>query len=159
ELRPFVRDTCRILEQACCDGKRILLEGTQGTGLSLYHGPYPHVTSRDTTVAGCLAESGISPSRIRKIVMVCRTFPIRVQNPPGDGRTSGPMSQEISLRAISERSGIKLSELEKTETTSTTKRRRRISEFDWTLFRRAVFLNAPTDVALTFADYFDQANR
>lgn len=159
ELRPFIRDTCRVLERACCNGRRILLEGTQGTGLSLYHGSYPHVTSRDTTVAGCLAEAGISPSRVNRVVMVCRTYPIRVQNPNKDGSTSGPMAQEITLREIAERSGLKLSDLEKTETTSTTNRRRRISEFDWVRFRRATFLNAATDIALTFVDYFSKSNR
>jgi adenylosuccinate synthase len=159
ELRPFIRETWRILADACRDKRRILLEGTQGTGLSLYHGFYPHVTSRDTTVAGCLAEAGISPSWVRKVVMVCRTYPIRVQNPDADGATSGPMSQEISLTEVARRSGISLSELQKTETTSTTKRKRRISEFDWVLLRKATFLNAPTDIALTFVDYLDKKNR
>ncbi len=148
-----------VLEKACCSGKRILLEGTQGTGLSLYHGLYPHVTSRDTTVAGCLAEASISPSRVNHVIMVCRTYPIRVQNPDNNGNTSGPMVQEISLQEIAKRSGLGLSDLQNTETTSTTNRKRRISEFDWVLFRRATFLNAPTDIALTFVDYFSKCNR
>jgi adenylosuccinate synthase len=159
DLRPFTRDTREVLEEAFCNRKRVLLEGTQGTGLSLYHGHYPHVTSRDTTVAGCLAEAGISPSRVRKVVMVCRTYPIRVQSPDGKGRTSGPMSQEITLREIAKRSGIDLNELKKIEVTSTTKRKRRIGEFDWALLRKAASLNAPTDIALTFADYLSIKNR
>lgn len=159
ELRPFIRETWQIIEERCRDKARILLEGTQGTGLSLYHGFYPHVTSRDTTVAGCLAEAGISPSRIRKVVMVCRTYPIRVQNPDADGKTSGPMSQEIPLAEIARRSGLSLAELQKTERTSTTNRARRICEFDWALLKKAAFLNAPTDIALTFADYLNKDNR
>jgi adenylosuccinate synthase len=161
ELRPFVTSTHDILEKAFSDDMKILLEGTQGTGLSLYHGNYPHVTSRDTTVAGCLAEAGISPSRVRKVVMVCRTYPIRVQNPDAneEGRTSGPMKREITLQEVSTRSGITLDELERTETTSTTHRKRRIAEFDWKLLRRAATLNAPTDIALTFADYLNIENR
>jgi len=159
KLKPFVRPASDVIEEACRQRRRILLEGTQGTGLSLYHGWYPHVTSRDTTVAGCLAEAGISPSRVRKVVMVCRTYPIRVQNPDKEGNTSGPMSQEISLAEISRRSGISIDELRKTETTSTTKKKRRISEFDWVLLKKAAELNAPTDIALTFADYLSKANR
>jgi adenylosuccinate synthase len=159
ELRPYIKQTREVLEEAFCNRKRVFLEGTQGTGLSLYHGHYPHVTSRDTTVAGCLAEAGISPSRVRKVVMVCRTYPIRVQSPGGQGRTSGPMSQEITLQEIAKRSGIDLEELNKTETTSTTKRKRRIGEFDWALLRKAASLNAPTDIALTFADYVSIKNR
>ena len=50
DLKPFIRCTGEVLEEAFCSRKRVLLEGTQGTGLSLYHGQYPHVTSRDTTV-------------------------------------------------------------------------------------------------------------
>lgn len=66
ELRPFIRSTSEELEKAFSAGKKVFLEGTQGTGLSLYHGLYPHVTSRDTTVAGCLAEAGISRNRVEK---------------------------------------------------------------------------------------------
>jgi len=159
DLKPFIKDTREVLEEAFCSRKRVLLEGTQGTGLSLYHGHYPHVTSRDTTVAGCLAESGISPSRVRKVVMVCRTYPIRVQSPDGHGRTSGFMSQELTLEEIAKRSGIDLDELRKIEKTSTTKRERRIAEFDWALLRKAASLNAPTDIALTFSDYVSIKNR
>jgi len=159
ELKPFIRSTYEELEKAFSRGKKIFLEGTQGTGLSIYHGLYPHVTSRDTTVAGCLAEAGISPSRVRKVVMVCRTYPIRVGDAPRTGNTSGPMAQEISLAEISRRSGIELNELRKTERTSTTKRKRRISEFDWSLIRKAASLNAPTDIALSFVDYIDGENK
>ena len=135
----------------------ICLEGTQGTGLSLYHGDYPFVTSRDTTVSGCLAEAGIPPAKVRRVIMVCRTYPIRVQSPQGN--TSGPMSQETSLKEIARRSGINLKELEKTERTSTTHRPRRIGEFDWDILKRASQLNRPTDIALTFTDYLTVENR
>jgi adenylosuccinate synthase len=157
ELKPYTTRPIReLLEQAYLDRHRILLEGTQGAGLSLYHGPYPHVTSRDTTVAGCLAEAGIAPTRVRKIVMVCRTYPIRVQDPRD--ATSGPMSEEISWKIISDRSGIPLKELEHLELTSTTHRKRRVGEFDWALLRKAASLNGPTDIALTFADYMSIKN-
>lgn len=159
DLKPFIRNTLDVLDKAFLDGKKVFLEGTQGTALSLYHGPYPHVTSRDTTVAGCLAEAGISPNRVRKVIMVCRTYPIRVQNPDGDGKTSGYMSQEISLKEISKRSGIVQNDLEQTEITSTTHRKRRIGEFEWDLLRRSSSLNAPTDIALTFVDYLNAKNQ
>ncbi|HEX7964206.1 MAG TPA: adenylosuccinate synthetase [Gammaproteobacteria bacterium] len=157
ELAAFMGETREILEKAHSEGKKILLEGTQGTALSIHHGMYPYVTSRDTTVAGCLAEAGISPARVRKIVMVCRTYPIRVQSPE-DG-TSGYMSQEISLEEIHKRSGIPLEELQRIEKTSTTNKKRRIAEFDWTLIRMASCLNSPTDIALTFSDYFTIENQ
>lgn len=159
ELHPFIRSTYEELEKAYSAGKRIFLEGTQGTGLSLFHGFYPHVTSRDTTVAGCLAEAGISPSRVRKVIMTCRTYPIRVGNAPKTGKSSGPMFREITFKEISKRSGIPLKEFQKTERTSTTNRARRVGEFDWSLIRRAASLNAPTDIALSFVDYIDIRNK
>lgn len=159
ELKPFIRESLAIFEDAYAEGRRILLEGTQGTGLSLHHGMYPHVTSRDTTVAGCLAEAGIPPRRVARVIMVCRTYPIRVESPKGKGRTSGPLHREITLEEIHRRSTIPLDELRKTETTTTTKRLRRIGEFDWTLLRRAASLNSPTDLAITFVDYLGIENR
>jgi adenylosuccinate synthase len=156
ELKKYVREAWEVLEEAYKRGSRILVEGTQGTGLSLFHGQYPYVTSRDTTVSGCLSEAGISPSRVRKVIIVCRTYPIRVQNP--DNGTSGKMWQEISWKTVSARSGIPRSKLERTERTSTTDRRRRVSEFDWELLRKSSAINGPTDIALTFADYLGSKN-
>src|SRR5207244_4641308 len=102
-------------------------------------------------------EAGIAPSRVRKIIMVCRTYPIRVESPvDGD---SGPMSNEIDLNVIAKRSRIPINELKKTERTSTTNKKRRIGEFDWELLRKAASLNGPTDVALTFVDYVDKKNK
>jgi len=152
-LKPFIGDTAEELEKLYGTNKKILLEGTQGSALSLHHGPYPYVTSRDTSVSGCLSEAGISPRRVRKIIMVTRTYPIRV------GGTSGDFgSKEIDMEEIASRSGKSASDLLSKEITTTTKRPRRIAEFSWSLFRRACELNSPTDIALTFTDYISVKN-
>ncbi|MFC0389113.1 adenylosuccinate synthetase [Muricoccus vinaceus] len=153
ELRPYLREAQEVLEDAYLRGYRVMLEGTQGTTLSMHHGPYPFVTSRDTTASGCLADAGISPMRVRRVIMVCRTYPIRVGGP------SGPMEGELSYEELAARSGIPIDELRTTETTTTTKRQRRIAEFDWVQLRRSALLNGPTDIALTFADYLGIGNR
>lgn len=155
-LAAYLRPTAEVLEEAYGRGQRVLLEGTQGTGLSLHHGDYPFVTSRDTTASGCLAEAGIAPGRVRKTVLVCRTYPIRVHNP--EGGSSGPLVGELTWEEISARSGVALDTLREKERTSTTHRERRVGEFDWVLLRKAVSLNAPTDVALTFVDYLSSGN-
>lgn len=152
-LKPYIREAHEVVAKAFVNGHRIMLEGTQGTSLSLHHGEYPHVTTRDTTVSGCLSDAGIAPMDVRRIVLVCRTYPIRVGGPSGD------MELEVSIEDIAERSGIPLKELEKTERTTTTDRPRRIAEFDWEQFKRSVQLNGPTDIALTFVDYFTIKNR
>jgi adenylosuccinate synthase len=156
ELRPFVRDSWELLERTYNKGGRVLVEGTQGTGLSLFHGVYPYVTSRDTTVSGCLSEAGIPPSRVRKAVMVCRTYPIRVQNP--NNGTSGPLSQELDWDEIARRAGVPAKDIKTNERTSTTNRERRVGAFDWVLLRKNSALNGPTDIAITFADYLNPLN-
>lgn len=153
ELKAYLRPAAEMLDTAYARGARILLEGTQGTGLSLYHGTYPYVTSRDTTAAGVLSEAGISPRRIRRTVMVCRTYPIRVGGP------SGPIGQSKDLEwaEIADRAGMAPEEID--ERGSVSGVARRVAEFDWHLLRRSTELNGATDVAVTFADYLDVRNR
>ncbi len=158
-LKPFIAPAHEILVDAYARGDRVLVEGTQGTGLSHYHGHYPHVTSRDTTASGCLAEMGISPSRVRRVIVVCRTYPIRVQSPTAKGKTSGWMSQGTNWREISRRSKIPYGELRRVEKGSVSKKQRRVGEFDWELLRKASEINGATDIALTFVDYLDVRNR
>jgi adenylosuccinate synthase len=121
ELKPFIRESQVILERAFARGEHVLLEGTQGTSLSLHHGLYPWVTSRETSVAGCLADAGIASTRVRRVIMVCRTYPIRVGGP------SGHMELEITYEELASRSQIDITELKKTETTTTTKKQRRLA--------------------------------
>ena len=154
DLKPYIGEAQRVLDHAYCRGQRILLEGTQGTSLSLHHGPYPHVTSRDTTVAGCLADAGIAPARVRRIVAVFRTYPIRVGGPSG-----GFGGAEITYEEIANRSRIPVEELRAREVTTTTGRPRRFGEFDWVQLHRSCVLNGPTDIALTFVDYLSVDNR
>lgn len=152
-LAPYIRPTHEVLDDAFSKGARILLEGTQGTGLSIFHGQYPYVTSRDTTVSGTLSEAGISPRRVRRVVMVCRTYPIRV------GGNSGPIGQsrDITWDEIARRSGIDAASID--ERGSVSGKVRRVAEFDWLMLRRSAEINGATDVALTFADYLDARNR
>lgn len=159
-LRPYVGETFDHLERAFANGKRVMLEGTQGSGLSLHHGAYPHVTSRDTNVAGCLSEAGIAPERVNHVIMVVRTYPIRVADPKDNPTgTSGRLKQEIDFATIAARAGLDAAQVEGAEVTSTTKRKRRVGEFEWDQFRRACALNCPTDIALTFVDYLSVDNR
>jgi adenylosuccinate synthase len=165
ELKPYVGDETPYrgsivahLETAYRERQSILLEGTQGSALSIFHGPYPYVTSRDTNVAGCLAEAGISPARVRRILMVVRPTPIRVGNPDGGKETSGPLKHEVSFAEVAIHAGLNPEEITRLEITSTTKRPRRVGWFEWDQFRNACVLNAPTDIVLTFADYLNAGN-
>lgn len=126
-------------------GHDVLIEGTQGSGLSLLHSHWPYCTSVDTNAAGIIAEVGIAPSRVTDVLMVCRTYPIRVAG------NSGPMKGEITWGELSERMGANVVP----ERTTVTHKVRRIAEWDDELFRNSCLLNAPTEIALTFCDYVD----
>ena len=125
-------------------GDNILIEGTQGSALSLLHSYWPYCTTIDTNASGIIAEVGIAPTRVTNVLMVIRTYPIRVAG------NSGPMENEISWEELSRRTGMELC-----ERTTVTKKVRRVAEFDDKLFRNSCILNAPTELALTFADYVD----
>jgi adenylosuccinate synthase len=122
----------------------ILIEGTQGSGLSLTHGEWPYVTTCDPNVSGILADCGIPPSREIETVLVARTFPIRVAG------NSGPLWKELTWDELSARVGKPLK-----EQTTVTKLVRRVGEWDDDLFAKAVKLNGPREIALTFMDYVD----
>lgn len=152
ELAGYVRDVREELDRLYWAGRRVLLEGTQGTALSIHHGLYPNVTSRETSVSGCLADAGISHLRVNRVIMVVRTFPIRVGGP------SGWMGRQLEWEEVSRRSGIPVETLREAEKGTVSNRLRRIAEFDWGQLRRAAELNGPTEIALTFADYFGKEN-
>jgi adenylosuccinate synthase len=152
ELAPYVRDAAETIKQVRACGS-ILIEGTQGTSLSVLHGSFPHVTSRDTTVGTLLAEVGVPPQSARHVIVVFRTYPIRV------GGQSGPMGREITWETVAERAGLPLDEVLTAECGSVSGNRRRVAEFGWSQLLSSVRLNGATDIALTFADYLDVRNR
>lgn len=141
----IMEDTPRYLYLSVSIGKNVLIEGTQGSGLSLLHSYWPYCTSIDTNAAGIISEVGISPKMVTDILMVCRTYPIRVAG------NSGPMKGEITWEELSKRIGRDITP----EKTTVTKKVRRIAEWDDELHKKAVMLNTPTQIALTFADYID----
>lgn len=135
-------DTSKLLNGFIMDGDWTLLEGAQGAGLSLIHGPWPYVTSSDTNASQMLADCGLAPSMMTSCVLVARTFPIRVAG------NSGPLKEEVNWHHMSERIGKNV-----IEKTTVTNKVRRIGKWDSDLFIKAVELNRPTTVAITFMDY------
>lgn len=127
-------------------GESILLEGAQGSGLSLIHGPWPYVTSSDTGAAQLAADAGIPPQFVETL-LIARTFPIRVAG------NSGPLKDELTWEEISARVGRPT-----TEKTTVTKKTRRIGKWDEELVENAVRLNGATQIAISFMDYLDPAS-
>lgn len=150
ELRPFLTSVREEVGGAVELGQQVVIEGTQGFGLSLYHTEeWPFATSRDTTAFTFVGEVGVGVRDLQVIVAV-RTFPIRVAG------NSGPLANELTWEEVRVRSGYPH---DITERTTTTKRIRRVAAFDWDIVLRAVRANAPVALALHGADYIDYANK
>jgi len=150
ELQDFLCDVATELNKILSRGDRIVVEGTQGFGLSLYHGThYPYATSRDTSAGGVLSEAGIGPLHVDEVVMMIRTFPIRV------GGDSGPLPNEISWEDVSKESGYRVSVAEYGTVSG---HLRRVARFDMSIVSRAAMVNRPTEIGLTGVDYLDYRN-
>jgi adenylosuccinate synthase len=150
-MSQYLTDVSDEVNTALDDEKKVLIEGTQGFGLSLYHSDdYPKTTSRDTTAAGFLSEVGVSPRLVTEIVVVFRTFPIRVA-----GDQAGPLQHEIKWEQIQRESGYP-HPIE--ERTTVTHKIRRVARFDWELAAAALVHNRPTRVAINGFDLLNYQN-
>lgn len=147
-LRPFMCDELdRVLADALMRQERVVLEGTQGFGLSILHGRhYPYATSRDTTAAGALSEASLSPRDVDCVALVLRAFPIRVAG------NSGPLPLETTWQDVTQCSGANV---DLTEFTTVTGRARRVAHFHSEVAVRAIRANRPDLILLNHVDYFD----
>lgn len=143
-LEHFVHPDTAMLLNWFRLSRNILLEGTQGFGLSLLHGEWPFVTSADTNAAQLAADCGLPPNAIDDVLLVMRTYPIRV------GGNSGPLPREITWEQLSERISRDVREY-----TTVTGRLRRIAEWDDAIILQARTMNGAVHAALMFADYID----
>jgi adenylosuccinate synthase len=147
ELQEYLRDTGSEVRRLLDAGKRVVVEGTQGFGLSLLQGGFwPKATSRDTTAAAFLAEAGLSPLDVDDVTLVIRCHPIRVA---GD---SGPLPGQTSWEKIAAEAGITE---DIRELTTVTARLRRVGRFNSEIVRRAIQANQPTRIVLNHLDYID----
>lgn len=146
-LRGFLTDTTPLLRVLLESGERIVIEGTQGFGLSILHGDhYPRATSRDTTAGTFVSEAGLSPLDVDEIILVIRTFPIRVAG------NSGELYGEMTWEEVAERAGLPSGYH---ELTTATRRVRRVGQFAPGLVQRAIAANNPTQIVLNHLDYVD----
>ncbi len=140
-LLPLTVDTGLVVYRAVKQGKRVLLEGAQGSLLDVDHGTYPFVTSSNTTAGGAAVGAGIGPTAIHGVLGVVKAYTTRVGN--------GPLPTEAK-----DASGAKLRELGG-EFGAVTGRPRRCGWFDATVVRYAVRVNGLTGLAVTKLDVLD----
>lgn len=135
-LRGLVGDVAEQINAVVDNGKQLLVEGSQGTFLSLYHGTYPYVTSKDVTASAICSDVGLGPKKVDGVIMVCKSYVTRV----GEGPLEGEMKPDDA-----EKKGWQ-------EFGTVTGRPRRAAAFSLKLAKRAAMLNSATGIAITKLD-------
>ena len=135
-LKPYLIDVSLEINSALDRGENVLIEGTQGTHLSLWHGTYPFVTTKDVTASGICADVGIGPKRVNDVIVVFKAYLTRVG--------TGPMPGELSAEETSKKGWEEFG--------TVTGRLRRAAEFDFDLARRAIMLSSANQISITKLD-------
>ena len=136
QLAPYVMDTVGEVHKTLSKNGNVMVEGTQGTFLSLYHGTYPFVTSKDVTASQACADVGIGPTQVNDVMVIFKSYVTRVGE--------GPLDNQLSRDEVLRRGWM--------EYGTVTGRERRAAPFDFKLAKRAVQLNGGTQIALTKLD-------
>jgi adenylosuccinate synthase len=136
KLEKFLTDVPQEVNTAIDEGKNVLIEGTQGTYLSLYHGTYPYCTSKDVTASAACSDVGVGPTKVDEVIVVFKAYTTRVGG--------GPLPNELSWEEAEKRGWA--------EVATVTGRRRRSAPFNYELAKRAVMLNGATQAAITKID-------
>ena len=135
-LSSLTTDVPEQINIALSKNENVLIEGTQGTFLSLWHGTYPFVTSKDVTASGICADIGLGPKKIDEVIVVFKSYVTRVG--------TGPLNKEITSEEAESKGW--------SEFGTVTGRQRRAADFDFDLARRAIMLNSATQVSITKLD-------
>ena len=141
KLLPFITDTTQMLWKALDEGKKVLLEGAQGTMLDIDHGTYPYVTSSSTVTAGSLSGLGLNPKDISKVTGIVKAYCTRVGNGPFPTEDLGEAGKLLGKRGH--------------EFGTTTGRARRCGWFDAVACKYAARLNGCDELALMKLDVLD----
>lgn len=137
-LKPYIGDVSLEVNQAIDSGKKVLLEGAQGTMLDNDHGAYPHTTSSNTTAGAACVGTGIGPTKIGAIIGVVKAYLSRVGSGPVPTEAVGKMGDYLRERGQ--------------EYGTTTGRPRRCGWVDLVQLNYACRINGLTHLAITKID-------
>jgi adenylosuccinate synthase len=144
KLSEYITDTSSLLNEAISQGKKILLEGAQGTHLDIDWGIYPYGTSSNVVSGGACTGSGIPPTRIGRIIGVVKAYTSRVGTGPFPAELTGKVGEFIR-----ERGG---------EYGTVTGRPRRCGWLDLVMLRHSIKINGISHIALTKIDVLSGLN-
>ena len=137
-ISSHVVDGVSYIHEALEAGKKILIEGAQGTLLDVGFGTYPYVTSSHTIAGGACIGLGIGPTAVGQVIGVVKAYATRVG--------AGPFPSELH-----DADGDRLRE-NGGEFGTVTGRPRRCGWFDAVAARYAVRLNGPSAAVITKLD-------
>ncbi len=137
-MRPYVKDTSVVLNDAIDQGRRVLFEGAQGVMLDIDQGTYPYVTSSNPVAGGVCIGSGVGPTKIHHVVGVAKAYTTRV----GDGPFPTELTDDVGdhIREVGNEYG------------TTTGRPRRVGWFDSVVVRHARRVSGITGLSLNSLD-------
>lgn len=98
QVRPFVADTGRMLNNILAQGGSIMFEGAQGTMLDIDHGTYPFVTSSSATAGGASTGTGVGPTAIGTVISVTKAYVTRVGGGPFPTEIHDASGEELRAR-------------------------------------------------------------
>jgi adenylosuccinate synthase len=136
-----VTDTRQLIQNARRHGKKMLLEGAQGTLLDIDFGTYPYVTSSNTTIGGVFTGLGMGPRSIDHIIGVMKAYTTRVGNGPFPTELADEAGQTLRDKGH--------------EYGATTGRPRRCGWFDAMIARYSIQVNGIDSIVLTKLDVLD----
>jgi adenylosuccinate synthase len=137
-LAPFIDNVSVLIDDALHSGKNVLFEGAQGTQLDIDHGTYPFVTSSNTVAGAACCGAGIGPSKIDKVLGICKAYTTRVGGGPFPTELEDAVGDYLQERGA--------------EFGATTGRRRRCGWLDGVVLRDAVRINGLDGLAITKLD-------
>lgn len=141
-IRPMVRDTALLLNQAIAEGKTMLFEGAQGTMLDIDHGTYPFVTSSNASAGGACTGTGVPPTRVTGVIGVSKAYTTRVGAGPFPTESLDGAGDQIRKRG--------------NEFGAVTGRPRRCGWFDVPLLRYSAAINGLDSLVITKLDVLDE---
>lgn len=137
-IKPFVKDTGLLLDEAFRNNENVLFEGAQGTMLDIDYGTYPFVTSSHPGANGVCEGTGIGPTNINKSLGIIKAYTTRV----GSGAFPTEIEGDIAhyIREAGHEYG------------TVTKRPRRIGWFDAVVVNQSRRMSGLTHVSLMLLD-------
>lgn len=144
-LGSMICDTTYFLHDQLDEGKKLLMEGAQGSLLDIDHGTFPFVTSSNASGVGVSSGSGVPPRAIDRMIGVAKAYSTRVGG--------GPFPTELL-----DSTGNKIREIGR-EYGTTTGRPRRCGWFDAVAVRYTARLSGANYLSLMMLDvlsHFDE---